>query len=417
LGRNTSTQVVIVGAGPYGLSLAAQLNERGVPCRIFGKPMQMWDERMPKGMVLKSDGFASNLFSGRPFTLADFCEEKRYPYHATKLPVKVEYFIEYGKEFQRRLVPQLEEQNVANVRRIPSGYEVTLASGEKIMANSVVSAVGISHFEFIPPVYAGISEEYVTHAASHEDLSIFAGKEVTVLGAGASALEYAAILADFGAHVTICARAKRAIFHDGPKAKRSVFDRIRHPSTPLGPGWRSWMACKGPFIYRLLPESLRLKILKKHLGPAGGYSTKHRVLGRCAMLLGQTVQQAIVRDGKVHLAMTGEQSTTDHVTEHVIAATGYEVDLGRLDFLGEDLRREIAVSKGAPVLDPNFQCSVPGLYFLGLASAPTFGPMMRFACGAQYSARTLSRRLAKIARAKGRGTAKLAAAELQPVSE
>jgi len=50
--------VVIIGAGPYGLSIAAHLKALGVDFRIFGSPMRTWLGHMPKGMRLKSEGFA-----------------------------------------------------------------------------------------------------------------------------------------------------------------------------------------------------------------------------------------------------------------------------------------------------------------------------------------------------------------------
>ena len=406
---------MIIGAGPYGLSLAAHLNDRKVGCRIFGSPMQMWRERMPQGMVLKSDGFASNLTAGRAsFTLENFCAEKGYEYDDTRIPVKLEYFTEYGLEFQRRLVPQLEQENVAAVRRVSGGFRVRLEDGEELLTPLVVVAAGISHFESVPTVFEGMSERYVTHASMHSDLSGFAGKRVTILGAGASALEMAAILKDHGAEVTLTAREKVARFHDGPKeGERTLIEKLRAPSTPIGPGWRSWMACKGPHIFRQLPEDLRRKIVKKHLGPAGGWSIKKRVAGKVPMLLGVKVEGAVVQNGLVHLTLADANgTTTEHVTEHVIAATGYEVDMSRLTFLGAGLRAEIATSKGAPVLDANFQASVKGLYFVGAASAPTFGPLMRFACGAQYMSTWLSRHLERISRAKVR---RAAMAELQMV--
>ena len=53
------TRVVIIGAGPYGLSVAAHLRAHGVAFRIFGAPLDSWRNHMPVGMMLKSDGFAS----------------------------------------------------------------------------------------------------------------------------------------------------------------------------------------------------------------------------------------------------------------------------------------------------------------------------------------------------------------------
>ncbi len=68
------TDVAIIGAGPYGLSVAAYFRRQGIRFRIFGKPMDSWLAHMPDGMMLKSDGFASNLYDPeRKFTLAQFC--------------------------------------------------------------------------------------------------------------------------------------------------------------------------------------------------------------------------------------------------------------------------------------------------------------------------------------------------------
>src|SRR5437762_2308347 len=111
-----SSGVAIIGAGPYGLSLAAHLRAGGVNFRIFGRPMGTWHSHMPKGMLLKSDGFASNLFDpDNELTLARFCSERSIPYHDTLIPVCLEDFVEYGLEFQKRKVPDLEGKNVARL--------------------------------------------------------------------------------------------------------------------------------------------------------------------------------------------------------------------------------------------------------------------------------------------------------------
>src|ERR1700737_3337868 len=58
--RMSHYETAIIGAGPYGLSLAAHLRHRGLSYEMFGQPMQSWSAFMPKGMLLKSEGFASN---------------------------------------------------------------------------------------------------------------------------------------------------------------------------------------------------------------------------------------------------------------------------------------------------------------------------------------------------------------------
>lgn len=408
MSRSQSTQVVIIGAGPYGLSLAAHLNDRKIGCRIFGHPMQMWRERMPRGMVLKTPGFASNLTAGHAsFTFADFCAEKGYAYDATGIPVKLEHFTEYGIEFQKRLVPQLEELNVLAVRRVVGGFRVRLEDGGELLTSLLVVATGIGCFDSVPKVFEGLAERYVTHSSMHADLAAFASKQVTVLGAGGSALEMAAILKEHGADVTLIAREKAVRFEAGSlDAERTWIERVRTPNTPIGPGWRSWLFCKGPHIFRFLPEELRRKILRNYPGPAGGWTIKRRVLGKIPLMLGVRVKQAYAHNGLVSLTLTeADGKTVEHLTEHVIAATGYKVDLNRLTFLGAGLRAEVKASKGAPVLDANFQSSVKGLYFVGEASAPTFGPLMRFVWGAHYSSAWLSWHLAWMSRSKVRRAA------------
>jgi len=58
--------------------------------------------------------------------------------------------------------------------------------------------------------------------------------------------------------------------------------------------------------------------------------------------------------------------------------------------------------KGYPVLNRGFESSVRGLYFVGAAGAYSFGPLCRFVAGTPYTARTLARHAAKIARKTAR---------------
>ena len=53
--------VVVVGAGPYGLSAASHLNANGVKIRVFGETMSFWERHMPEGMCLGSPWQASHL--------------------------------------------------------------------------------------------------------------------------------------------------------------------------------------------------------------------------------------------------------------------------------------------------------------------------------------------------------------------
>jgi hypothetical protein len=81
--------------------------------------------------------------------------------------------------------------------------------------------------------------------------------------------------------------------------------------------------------------------------------------------------------------------------DHVIAATGYKLDLHKLGFLEPQLASQLRSVDGAPVLKSNFESSIPGLYFIGAMGAPSFGPVLRFAFGAGFTSRRLSQVLAR----------------------
>jgi putative flavoprotein involved in K+ transport len=394
------TEIAIVGAGPYGLSLAAHLRAAGLPFRIMGRVMETWREQMPEGMLLKSDGFASDLSDPLgTFRLHHYCEERQLPYHATCIPVELSTFAGYGAEFQRRMVPEVQDAKLVTLERGDGEFLLTLDTGETFVAHKVVLAVGISHYAHIPAVLDGLPSGSTVGGLSHSSQvrqpAKFAGKNVVVVGSGASAIDLSALLHEAGAKVTILSRRNALKFHDKPEDReRSLWEKLRRPGSGLGPGWKSRLLTEFPHWFRLLPVRMRLDLLHRLLGPSGGWPMRERVEGKVTVLSGVTLRGAEMREERVLLALSRENGVLEQLEfDHVIAATGYQVDLRRLPFLGEELRRRIRAVEHRPVLSSHFESSVPGLYFVGISSALTFGPMMRFAYGAAYTARRLERHL------------------------
>jgi len=390
--------IAIIGAGPYGLSVAAHFRRRGIPFRIFGRTMDSWLAHMPKGMMLKSDGFASNIFDpDDSFTLEKFCAERGIEYASVGIPVHLETFTAYGLAFRDRMVPELEDRLVTALDRTPDGFVLRFEDGETVTARRVVLAVGITHFEYVPDSLANLPAEFLSHSACHHDLEPFRGRTVTVVGGGSSALDMAGLLHEAGADVQLVARREVLKFHSAPlKLTRSLWQNIRHPQSGLGPGLRTRFFANSPWAFHYFPEQLRLKAVARTLGPSGGWFIRDKVVGKVPLQLGCTPQRAEIQNGKVLLQLrTADGGEREVLTEHVIAATGYRVEIERLKFLNSEIRSKLKAVNGTPVLSSSFESSVPGLFFVGVAAANSFGPVMRFAFGAGFAARKVTQTMMK----------------------
>jgi len=397
--------VIVIGAGPYGLSIAAHLRQTRLSFRVFGKPMTLWRDSMPKGMLLRSDGFATNLAApGEGFPLERFYRDTgRTDYSHTGLRIPVETLVEYGLEFQRRCVGSVDEAKVVRVSRVAEGFDIGLDTGEQLFARKVVVAVGPLAFKAVPQALETLSGATVSHSSDLHDLARFHGQRVVVLGGGQSALESAALLQEQGASVTILARQpirwSDPADEDAPQCNRSALQRVRRPNFGLGPGWRTWFWSEAPSAFHRLPAWMRKAQAYSTLGPAGSGWLKHRVDGVIPVAYGR-VMEASERGGEAVLTVQGADGYATLAADHVVAATGYKADIRRLTFL-EELFSELRTTGGAPALDHQFGSSVAGLLFAEFASAPSFGPSMRFIYGARFAAAQIARSLSRLVTARG----------------
>ena len=399
--------VVVIGAGPYGLSVAAQLRHQRVPFRIFGKPMGTWTDNVPKGLTLKSDAFASNLASPNDeFPLERFYQESgRTDYSAIGLRVGADTLAEYGQEFQRRYVGKVDPARVVDVARAGDGFRLTLDTGEQVSARKVVVATGLVSLQHVPDTLAALPPELLSHSSGHHDLAKFHGRRVVVIGAGQSACEMSALLNEAGAEVTMLTRRPLKWYEpkkeDKPNARRSVYQRIRRPNFGLGPGWRTWFWSEMPYAFSFLPEAMRHTKAYGLFAPAGSGWIKHRVDGVIPIHTG-TLRSVAAHGGEVRLSVETAKGPVDLTADHVIAATGYRAEVSRLPFL-DRLQGDIQTFKGAPLLNRSFESSLPGLHFVGFIGSTAFGPSMRFIYGTRFAARRVAQALSHLGEAKHRG--------------
>ena len=394
-----SRSAVVIGAGPYGLSVAAHLRGRGVPVRVFGDVMSSWRHDMATGMCLKSTPDASSLSAPTAgYSLADFSRAAGRRPMTDDQVMSAALFIQYGEWFQRQVVPDVEPLMVRRLERAGRhGFALTLSDGSELTASAVVAASGLKSFAHVPPELAAAAGPggpaaagLVSHSSQHRDLSVLAGREVAVVGAGQSALESAALLHECGAGVRVLVRGT-ARWGLPPKPHRSgVLGALPEPRSPLGPTWRIYPFSHAPFMFRYLPAETRIRLVRQVLGPLGAWWLRDRVDGKLPVLEGHRVTSARAADGKVELSVMSAAGSTELQVDHVLAATGYRVDLNRVDYLDTALRGELRQVGGWPHLGAAFESTVPGLFFTGMTAAATFGPVMRFVCGAGFAARRIS---------------------------
>ncbi|HKQ88378.1 MAG TPA: NAD(P)-binding domain-containing protein [Candidatus Acidoferrales bacterium] len=388
-------ETTIVGAGPYGLSIAAYLRAARVPFQMFGTPMESWQRYMPEGMMLKSERFASNLWDpNRRFTFERYCMAKGLSYQPVGHPLSLASFLKYAEWFRHYAAGESRDVRVVRIRRDANNFSLELADGTIFASRRVILATGHMPFRKVPPQLSQLHEPLLFHSANIGDVRAYRGRDVTIIGAGQSALETAALLHETGAQVRILARGSR-IEWNSPAKQRPLFARILAPDAGIGAGWKSFAVSELPQVFRsYLPADKRHHFVARAYGPSGAWWLRDRVDRQIELQLNCVLETAAAHNGGVRLVVHGPQGQREYLTDRIIAGTGFIVDVDRLEYLDAGLRQSIArESGGVPALSSHFETSVPGLFIVGVASSPVFGPIMRFMYGAKHVAPVLARLL------------------------
>ena len=392
--RHSRSSVVVIGAGPYGLSAAAHLIRAGANLRVFGEPMETWANHMPKGMLLRSRWEASNIADpDHALGLGNY-ETASGLEHAE--PVPRSRFVDYGRWFQEQAVGALERRRVTRVSRDSHDFRVELDDGETLRTERVAVAAGIVPFAWRPPEFSELPRPLVSHTADHSDLGVFTGRRVAVVGGGQSALESAALLAENGAEVEILMRGSELRWLRAPEEDPFQFDRLdtvhrlpiyhAHRKTAVGSPATAWLPA-WPALFRRLPYRVHEPVIYHYVRPRIAGWLKPR-LSDVPITMNRSIS-SVSRQGD-ELLLRLDDGGTRHV-DHVLLATGYRIDLSRYAFLAPELVRGVRTRGGSPVLSTGFESSVPGLHFLGAPAVRSFGPVLQFVCGTPAPARGLTR--------------------------
>ncbi|HLW95350.1 MAG TPA: NAD(P)-binding domain-containing protein [Solirubrobacteraceae bacterium] len=378
-------RVAIVGAGPLGISVAAHLRDGGITPFICGHPMEFWRQQMPRGMLLRSPIRASSIASPRRELALDRWSAAEGTTIGTELPLSD--FISYGDWFRRQAELDVDLRLAASISVSGDGFLLVLEDGSEVRADKVVVAGGIGRFAYFPPELRGLPAELVSHSSQQADLATFAGRHVAVLGSGQSAIESTALLHEGGADVELIFRSQAILWLDKPPPWRLP---SMQAATGVGGPRASWLVAS-PDLFRLFPKRWQPPIAYHTIRPAGAVWLRPRTSeAGVPMTASTTVRNATPQDGQLRLELSNGKH---RLVDHLLLATGYEIDIRKYEFLPADLVDRLEMVKGYPVLRPGLESSLPGLYFVGAPAAISFGPVMRFVTGAQYAAPAVARHL------------------------
>lgn len=376
-----NTDVLIIGAGPFGLAVAAQAAHDGIEHLIVGQPMEFWRRHMPRGMFLRS-ACDWHLDPLNVDTIDSFLGTQGKTARDVE-PLSLEFYLSYVDWFQRQKSIKPVPVYVKQLEGLEAGgFVATTVEGEVINARRVVLAPGFKHFAHAPAeLIARLPEGRFQHTSEFVDFSEAQDKHFLVIGGRQSAFEWAALLSEAGAAaVHVSHRHASPVFatSDWSWVNALVDNMVEDPN------WfrRLSKPEKEAVNHRLWAEG-RLKLepwLEPRIKTDRVRIWPHTELVSCSQR----------EDGELVIVLSNGETI---VVDEIVLATGYKVDLARLPIFAPDLRACIDMRNGFPVLDDHFETSVPGLFITSMPAMQDFGPFFGFTISVRTSARLICERL------------------------
>ena len=364
-------RLLVIGAGPYALSIAALARERGIGSVVLGRPMGFWRDNMPEGMFLRS-GPDWHLDGAAVHTLEAYLEEQGIrPGEVDPVPVGV--FLDYAAWFKRAKRIEVREEFVDTLVKADGRFEATLRSGERIRADAVVAAPGIRHYASVPGLGPSLPPGLAAHTCDLVRFDDMAGARVLIIGGRQSAYEWAALIREHGA-----ARIDIVHRHDIPRFERvswKFVDAHVEQTLAVRGYWRNLPKSEQDAVARRFWEVGRLT-LEYWLTPRLAWDGIHRWPGT------EVVEVTPAGDDELRVLLS---NGTGLAVDRVVFGSGYRAELTKVPYLAGVLKH-VKVSNGFPVLDEAFQTSLDGLYVTGFSATQDFGPFFGFVKGSPAAA-------------------------------
>jgi FAD-dependent urate hydroxylase len=366
------TQLLVVGAGPYGLSTAAFALEHDINTVVLGRPMDFWKVNMPAGMFLRS-GLDWHLDAAGIHTLVAYLEERGIAVGDVD-PIPVGVFLDYAEWFRTAKGIAVREELTVDLDKRDGRFTATLESGEQIVADAVVCAPGIRHYTTVPDWASDVPSGRAAHTCDLVRFDDVAGQRVLIVGGRQSAYEWAALVREHGA-----ARIDIVHRHGVPRFEQvswSFVDEHVQRTVSVPGYWRNLARRQQKEITQRFWEVGRLT-LEHWLTPRLDWEGIHRRPNV------EVVRCGVAASGEdVAVALSDSQQLN---VDLVIFACGYRADLSRVPYLATVLDR-VEIRDGFPTLDEAFGSTLEGLYITGFSATRDFGPFFGFVKGSPASA-------------------------------
>ncbi len=374
------TNLLIIGAGPFGLSMAAHCQHLGINHHIVGKPMEFWQTNMPEGMYLRSacnwhlDTFdvdsIEHFLQTQDLTPADV-EPLSRDFYLTYL----QWFLE---QKQIKVIPKYIQQ-LDHINNGGDIFQATMEDGQIIKATHVVIAIGFKYFKNEPKDLIEIlPAAYFSHTCDLVDFKELKKKRCLIIGGRQSAFEWAALLNEAGTS--------------------TVHISHRHDSPAFAESDWSWV---NPLVDAMVDNSGWFRNLSAEEKDA----VNHRfwIEGRLKVepwLESRVMKEKVKIRPNTHVISCEKQSGGDLLirldnserltVDHVVLATGYKVRIDQVPFLSHgNMLHKLMTRNGFPVLDEYLQTNIPGLFITSMSATQDFGPFFAFTVSVRTSAKLI----------------------------